>query len=85
VVLMSDLGTDAAALVDAAVARLAELQRVPVRIGRAELAITISIGVALSPDDGADEVTLLAAADARMYEAKARRRMESGPARAPGI
>jgi diguanylate cyclase (GGDEF)-like protein/PAS domain S-box-containing protein len=42
----------------------------PVHLGRHELRVTSSIGVANYPDDGIDADTLLANADAAMYRAK---------------
>jgi diguanylate cyclase (GGDEF)-like protein len=38
--------------------------------GNAPLKVTASIGVASMPDDGADARSLIAAADAALYEAK---------------
>lgn len=49
------------------------LQRIaePVRTEERDLRVTTSIGIALYPDNGGDAETLLRAADAAMYEAKA--------------
>ncbi|HET7312954.1 GGDEF domain-containing response regulator [Salinisphaera sp.] len=44
--------------------------RVPVAVREHRLCVTISIGAARYPEDGADAVTLLAHADAAMYAAK---------------
>jgi EAL domain-containing protein (putative c-di-GMP-specific phosphodiesterase class I) len=44
----------------------------PELIGRHELTVNASIGVAISPQDGADVQHLLRSADAAMYRAKAR-------------
>lgn len=46
----------------------------PYRIGEHELAVTLSIGIALFPEDGNDAETLLKHADAAMYHAKAQGR-----------
>ncbi len=50
--------------------KLLETVAQPCRIGDDELNITLSIGIALYPDDGADFETLSGRADAAMYRAK---------------
>jgi GGDEF domain-containing protein len=42
--------------------------------GEAFLSVGLSIGSATSPPDGSDSITMLAAADARLYENKASRK-----------
>jgi diguanylate cyclase (GGDEF)-like protein len=42
----------------------------PFRIGEHELQMTVSIGVAIYPDDAADADSLLKCADLAMYQAK---------------
>lgn len=42
----------------------------PYRIGAASLRVSFSIGIAVFPDDGVDEATLMRRADTAMYEAK---------------
>lgn len=42
----------------------------PFRIGTVTLQVTFSIGIAVFPDDGEDEATLMRRADTAMYEAK---------------
>lgn len=46
----------------------------PVQLGAQSLSLTASVGIALYPEHGADPHALLKAADAAMYEAKARGR-----------
>ena len=50
--------------------KIIEVGRQPLTIGSNELAITISIGIALFPDDGEDVETLMKNADSAMYRAK---------------
>jgi diguanylate cyclase (GGDEF)-like protein/PAS domain S-box-containing protein len=50
--------------------KLLEVVRAPLRIGDGELFVSASIGMSLSPDDGADAETLLKNADAALYRAK---------------
>jgi len=61
-----------------AAARLAEkvlaALREPFHLDGAEVAVDASVGIALYPDDGADETTLLQRSDAAMYGFKERRR-----------
>jgi two-component system, cell cycle response regulator len=57
-----------------------------VAIGPGQTArITVSVGVAVGPEDGSDRASLLRAADQRLYEAKAagRDRVAGGPPEAP--
>jgi diguanylate cyclase (GGDEF)-like protein len=42
----------------------------PYRIGGASLHVSFSIGIAVFPDDGEDEATLMRRADTAMYQAK---------------
>lgn len=46
----------------------------PMEMGGERVAVSASVGVSLYPDDGADSVTLLKAADTAMYQAKAQGR-----------
>ena len=58
---------------DAVVTFLGELQnsfREPFRIDETEMAISVSVGVTMYPEDGADFGTLLRKADMAMYRAK---------------
>ncbi|OGT89927.1 MAG: hypothetical protein A2286_06350 [Gammaproteobacteria bacterium RIFOXYA12_FULL_61_12] len=50
--------------------RILENLRRPFRVDGQELAISVSIGVALYPNDGSDSITLLRNADTAMYQAK---------------
>src|SRR5262249_18298244 len=52
--------------------RIINVVREPIRIGEHEIVMTPSIGLALSPDDGADATTLLHNADLAMYFSKRR-------------
>jgi diguanylate cyclase (GGDEF)-like protein len=45
----------------------------PFRVGSADIFLTVSIGISLYPRDGDDPCTLIAHADAAMYEAKRQR------------
>ena len=56
---------------DALCRRLADLFEAPLLIGALSLRLGASIGTALFPRNGSDLVTLMAAADRAMYEAKA--------------
>jgi diguanylate cyclase (GGDEF)-like protein/PAS domain S-box-containing protein len=68
VVLLADIGgVDQAAHVAGAVMQAVER---PVRAGAHELVLSVSIGIAIGPDDGADAETLLRHADVAMYHAK---------------
>jgi diguanylate cyclase (GGDEF)-like protein len=68
VVVLEDLGNRQAAprLAQVIGERLSE----PIDVGRGQIRIGASIGVALFPDHGDTPKTLLRAADAAMYEAK---------------
>nr|WP_315398582.1 EAL domain-containing protein [uncultured Duganella sp.] len=57
---------DAAAVIE----RVREAVLRPIEVGGQQLCVSCSIGVAVSPDDGADAGTLLRHADAAMYRAK---------------
>jgi diguanylate cyclase (GGDEF)-like protein len=52
----------------------AEMHREPVRVGKLVLAVTVSVGVAVLPDEADDGPALVAAADKALYAAKARGR-----------
>ncbi len=58
--------SDAGAVADKLISGLC----LPMQIGQQELSLTCSVGIALFPDDGADEGTLTRNADAAMYHAK---------------
>jgi diguanylate cyclase (GGDEF)-like protein/PAS domain S-box-containing protein len=62
-------GTDAAGAAHVA-QKLLRLAAEPHRIGQNELTVTLSIGIALAPSDGADYGALAKFADAAMYRAK---------------
>lgn len=68
VILLNEVGDQktCAGLADKLLARLAE----PFRLAGREVAIGASIGIAFMPDDAEDIRTLIAQADAAMYEAK---------------
>jgi diguanylate cyclase len=68
VILMGELAATDAALVLAEKIRQ-ELRR-PYRVDGRELTISCSLGIAVYPDDGTDEVALCGRADAAMYRAK---------------
>ncbi|MCG3168786.1 MAG: hypothetical protein CALGDGBN_00293 [Pseudomonadales bacterium] len=69
VVLMENLDEAAGAAVVAE--RILQTMREPVELLGHRLVVTVSIGIAIFPDDGQDISRLLAKADAAMYEAKA--------------
>lgn len=50
--------------------KIVESFRAPFLLGTHQLIVTTSIGIALYPDDGTDEATLLKNADIAMYQAK---------------
>jgi len=52
--------------------------RAPAELGGRTVVLTVSIGVALYPDDGDDVQTLIARADAAMYESKRQRAGSAG-------
>lgn len=58
------------AVIDAMLADVLERFREPVVVGEHRLLVTVSIGAARYPEDGADGMTLLTHADAAMYAAK---------------
>ncbi len=83
-ILLHDIhGTDEAAAVAAKIRQAIDR---PFLLEGTEQHISVSIGIALFPDDGSDTDTLTRHADAAMYRTKAARRRESAlPARtAPG-
>jgi len=51
--------------------RINDAMRVPFMVEEQDVVVTASVGVALSPEDGADYESLLLAADLAMHEAKA--------------
>ena len=67
-VLLAELShaSDAAAIATKMIATVAE----PVWVAGRELLISVSVGIAVYPEDGEDVVTLIAKADAAMYRAK---------------
>ncbi len=81
VVVLEDLGNRQAAphLAQVIGERLSE----PIDVGRGQIRIGASIGVALFPDHGDTPETLLRAADAAMYEAKKTRNGTAVPAAKP--
>lgn len=56
---------------------LLQTAQMPYRLGEDEFSVTLSIGIALFPEDGGDADTLLKHADAAMYHAKAQGRNTS--------
>jgi diguanylate cyclase (GGDEF)-like protein/PAS domain S-box-containing protein len=70
IIVLDDLATpaDAQTIADRVLAAIAE----PIRIAEAELFVTGSIGIALSPEDATEPDELLRNADAAMYVSKAR-------------
>jgi diguanylate cyclase len=71
-VLLTDVqqGSDVALVAAKIVAGL----RLPAMIGGQEFTLSVSMGLAICPDDGTDAVTLIACADAAMYSSKRRGR-----------
>lgn len=55
---------------DAIARRITGHLRTPIRIGERDLPVTVSMGIALFPDDGADASALLRHADIALYQAK---------------
>jgi len=74
---MRSPGGDAAAGLQALLARLRERVAQPVTLKRRRLHVTCSIGVSQFPEDGHDAATLLRKADAAMYLAKREGRNEA--------
>ncbi|MFO1264306.1 MAG: diguanylate cyclase [Rhodoferax sp.] len=72
VVLMPELNTPEAALVLAE--KIREAVRHPVEVGGLALSVSCSVGVAVYPEDGLDEISLTKSADDAMYLAKAQGR-----------
>ncbi|HTV75161.1 MAG TPA: EAL domain-containing protein [Candidatus Acidoferrales bacterium] len=70
IIVLDDLAStsDAQTIAERVLAAIAE----PIRVAEAELFVTGSIGIALSPDDGNDPDELLRNADAAMYVSKTR-------------
>ena len=68
--LLRDLGSDAAAAAEAVAEKLIAALEEPFRIDNAELWIGASVGISLFPGDAADAEGLLNNADAAMYQAK---------------
>ncbi|MBS1801141.1 MAG: GGDEF domain-containing protein [Acidobacteria bacterium] len=64
------IDTPVAQIVKACTARIDEALRKPFTIAGQKLAVSGSVGVAVFPDDAADEVLLRRLADQRMYEQK---------------
>lgn len=64
-------GIQQAGMLRAIAERLVATGARPYAIGDLELPMTVSIGVSFYPQHGRDSQTLLAAADAAMYQAKA--------------
>jgi two-component system cell cycle response regulator len=84
VILLPDAATGAAA------ERLERFRRdfaaQPLRLPTGEVPVTVSLGLAVFPSDGADPATLLACADQRLYAAKqAGRNCLHGPPPATGV
>jgi diguanylate cyclase (GGDEF)-like protein len=52
--------------------RLLEAFTSPIHLAEQQIAVRLSIGISLYPEDGSDPQTLIAGADAAMYEAKER-------------
>lgn len=72
IIVTSDLPIDApvAQIIRACTARIDEALRKPFTIAGQKLTVSGSVGVAVFPDDAADEVLLRRLADQRMYEQK---------------
>jgi len=72
IIIATDLPTDqpAKVIVEASIARIVRTLQKPVSINGNTLTVTGSIGVAIYPDDTADEILLRRLADQRMYEQK---------------
>jgi diguanylate cyclase len=72
IIIVTDLPSDepAEALADASATRIFHALRKQLSINGNAVSVTGSIGVALYPDDGTDEVLLRRLADQRMYEQK---------------
>jgi diguanylate cyclase (GGDEF)-like protein len=60
----------------ALVKRLEGVFRDPFRVGERTFQLSLSIGIAVSPNDGATRLELLSAADKRMYDIKRWRKLE---------
>lgn len=73
-VLLLPLGTDRAAAINAT-KRLGEAIQEPIVVAGHSYDISISIGIALFPEHGADVASLMHCADVAMYEAKRRQQL----------
>jgi len=67
-VLLTDIADLAAA--DAAVGKIREVMAAPMVLGGQRVLISLSVGVALYPEDGHTARNLLGRADSKMYEQK---------------
>lgn len=67
VLVVDDIDADGAARF---ALRLKELMRAPFSLGPYEIGVTLSMGIAMYPDDGADMENLLRNADTALYKAK---------------
>lgn len=68
---------------DAVAARLADLvAQFSFLVGSVRISLAVEVGIASAPDDGRDSDTLVARADARLYQAHANRRRPDRPAHA---
>jgi GGDEF domain-containing protein len=65
---LTDIGDLAAA--DAAVSKIREVMAAPVVLEGQRVLISLSVGVALYPEDGHTARSLLGRADSKMYEQK---------------
>lgn len=63
-------GIEAPEKAQALARKLLEATRLPLRLDEQELTVHLSVGLALSPRDGADAATLLRAAESAMHRAK---------------
>lgn len=70
VVVLTDLARPGIVQAEAVAANLERAIAAPVRIGEAETAVTVSVGIGVYPDDGEDGARLVARADAAMYRDK---------------
>jgi len=72
IIISVDLPTDLplAQIVNSSTNRIVDALKRPFEIAGHELLVTASVGVAVYPDDAADEIILRRLADERMYQQK---------------
>jgi len=68
--LMAVSGLDTAEAITSVLLKILDVMQLPIKIEEQEISLSVSIGVAIYPDDGVEFRTLLQNADTAMYQAK---------------